>query len=113
MHELAIIEEAVGIAVDTAKSAGAKRVVSLRLQVGELSGVVAEALHFAFDVACRGTIAEGARLDIELVTATCWCATCQAEFVCKDLINECPRCLELSDELRSGRELEIASVELE
>ncbi|MCW5552853.1 MAG: hydrogenase maturation nickel metallochaperone HypA [Verrucomicrobiae bacterium] len=113
MHEVAIMDEAVRMAVDTAKSSGASRVLGLRLRIGTLSGVVPEAMRFAFDVVCRGTMAEGASLEIESVPASCWCAQCRKEFECADLLNECPRCLNVSGELRRGRELEIASVELE
>ena len=112
MHEVSIMEEAVRLAVDTANGRGASHVSGLRLRVGTLSGVVPEAMRFAFDVVCCGTIAEGARLEIESVPATCWCAECQAEFECADWLDECPRCHKLSDELRRGRELEIVSVEM-
>ena len=112
MHELALMTEAVRMAVATAETAGATRVSALHLRVGTLSGAVPDALQFAFDVVCRGTRAEGATLEIEPVLATCWCATCRAEFACVDFCNECPRCYNVSGELRRGRELEIASVEL-
>jgi len=46
------------------------------------------------------------------VPAAGWCATCRAEFACADFFNECPRCHNVSGELRRGRELEIASVEM-
>ena len=65
MHEVSIMEGAVRMAVDAAKSAGANRVLALRLRVGTLSGVVPEALRFAFDVVCRDTIAEGASLELD------------------------------------------------
>ena len=113
MHEVSIMAEAVRMAVDTAKSSGASRVLALRLRVGTLSGAVPEALRFAFDVVGRGTLAEGASLEIETIPAACWCATCRAEFECEDFLNECPRCRNVSGELRRGRELEIAAVELE
>jgi hydrogenase nickel incorporation protein HypA/HybF len=112
MHEVSIMAEALRMAVDTAKSAGASRVLKLRLRVGRLSGVVPEAMRFAFDVVCRDTMAAGASLEIELVPATCRCATCQTEFECADFFNECPRCHNVSGELRRGRELEIADVEI-
>lgn len=99
------------MAVDAAKSAGATRVRKLRLRIGSLSGVVPDSLRFAFDVARRGTMAEGATLEIDSVPAACWCATCQAEFECVDFFNECPRCHNVSGELRRGRELDIAAVE--
>ncbi len=100
------------MAIETARSRQAARVTRIRLRVGALSGVVPEALRFAFDVVSRETAAEGAALEIEHVPAACWCGGCAAEFECMDLINECPRCHALSGELRRGRELEIASVEI-
>jgi hydrogenase nickel incorporation protein HypA/HybF len=112
MHEVSIMASAVQMAVDAAKSAGASRVLALRLRVGTLSGAVPEALRFAFDVVCRDTIAEGANLDMESVPAAGWCPVCRAEFACADFISECPRCHNPNGELRRGRELEIASVEI-
>jgi hydrogenase nickel incorporation protein HypA/HybF len=113
MHEVAIMTEAVRMAEDAAKSAGARRVRTLRLRIGSLSGVVPDALRFAFEVVCHGTMADGGRLEIIAVPAACWCAACQAEFECADYFNECPRCHNFSGELRRGKELEIAAVELE
>ena len=101
------------MAVESAQAAGARRVTGLRLRVGALSGAVPEAMRFAWDVVSRDTIAAGARLEIESVAATGWCAVCDAEFECMDCFNECPRCHSVSDALRRGRELEIAAVEAE
>ena len=112
MHEVSIMTDAVRMAVEAAKSAGSTRVLTLRLRVGRLSGVVPEALRFAFDVACRDTIAAGASLELETVSAAGWCPLCCAEFECADFISECPRCHNPDSELRRGRELEIASVEV-
>lgn len=113
MHEVAIMTEALRMAEDAAKSAGANRILKLRLRVGQLSGAVQESLRFAFDVAAQNTMASGATLEIEPVPASCWCAACRSEFKCADFFNECPRCHNPSDDLRRGRELEIADVELE
>ena len=105
--------EAVRMAEETARTAGCGRVLELKLRVGTLSGAVPEALRFAWDVVSRDTLAAGARLEIETVPATCWCALCKTEFACVDLVNECPQCHRVSGELRHGRELDLASVELE
>ena len=112
MHEVSIMTEAVRMAVEAATSAGARHVTRLRLRVGRLSGAVPEAMEFAWDVVRRDTIAANARLEIESIPAACWCAGCQAEFECADYFNECPHCHNVSGELRHGRELEIASVEM-
>jgi hydrogenase nickel incorporation protein HypA/HybF len=100
------------MAVETAKASGASRVHGVKLRVGTMSGVVPDALRFGFELVCQGTMAEGATLAIESVPAACWCAGCQAEFECGDFFNECPRCHALSNELRRGRELDLASVEM-
>ena len=113
MHEVAIMAEAVRMAVESAQTAGARRITRLRLRVGTLSGAVPEAMQFAWDVVSGNTFAAGARLEIESVPAAGWCATCRAEFECADFFNECPQCHNLSGELRRGRELDIAAVEIE
>jgi len=112
MHEVSIMTEALRLATDAAQAAGATRVRKLRLRIGTLSGVVPDALRFAFDVVGRGTLAAAATLEIEVVPASAWCATCQAEFAGESFFNECPRCHDVSGELRRGREMEIADVEI-
>lgn len=113
MHELSIMAEALRMAEEAAEAAKAERIVAVRLRVGRLSGVVPEAMEFAWDVVCRDTLAEGALLRIESVPAVCWCAYCQSEFESPDFFSECPRCLQPSGDLRRGRELEIVNVEVE
>jgi len=113
MHEVSIMTEAVRMAVEAAQAAGARRVTGLRLRVGRLSGAVPEAMNFAWDVVRRDTLAADAWLAIDSVGAASWCANCEMEFGCQDFFNACPRCDRVSGELRRGRELEIASVELE
>jgi len=113
MHEVSIMAEAVRMAVESAQAAGARRITGLRLRVGKLSGAVPEAMTFAWDVVRQNTLAAGATLAIESVKAACWCANCTSEFECEDFLSECPNCHETSNDLRRGRELEIAAVEVE
>ena len=85
----------------------------IRLRIGTLSGVVPEALQFAFEALVPGTLADGAQLDIENIPARFWCAACRREFLSDDFFGECPGCRRPSGELRAGRELELASMEIE
>jgi hydrogenase nickel incorporation protein HypA/HybF len=112
VHEVGIIQNAVILAEQRARSVKASRVHCLRLRVGALSGVVPDALEFAFDVVRRGTLAEEAQLEVENVPAAGWCARCQTEFECEDYSLECPLCHQFSSELRRGRELELTSIEV-
>jgi hydrogenase nickel incorporation protein HypA/HybF len=77
MHEVSLMQNAVDLAVDYALAHDAKRIERLTLRVGELSGVVIEALEFAFDAVTQGTIAESVELCIEKIPAICYCADCQ------------------------------------
>ena len=113
MHELSIMQSALSIALESARQAGASRVHSIRLRIGALSGVVPDALEFAFEALTPGTAAEEAKLAIEHVPARFWCATCTREFEAEDMLAECPECHALSGELRAGREMEVASLEID
>ena len=113
MHEVSIMTEAVRMAVETARAQGASRICQMRLRVGAMSGAVPDALQFAFEAVTEGTMAQGATLAIEAVPATWWCASCASEFGGDSPLVECPRCGAWSHELRSGRELNIASIEIE
>lgn len=106
------MQSAIAQATDSAKRAGATRVHLIRLTIGALSGVVPDALRFAFDLLCQGTPAEGARLEIEEIAPACWCATCESEFASPDLLGQCPRCHAVSTRLTHGTELELTSIEV-
>ncbi len=112
MHEISIMQGALDLALQTARASAAKQIVSLRLRVGAMTGVVPEALQFAFEALREGTIASEARLDIETVPLSCWCGDCQTEFESTDWRQECPKCGHPSGEMRRGLELELASMEV-
>jgi len=112
MHEtsiaLAVVDQIAQRAHEDARD-GVRAVV---LRVGELAGVVPAALEFCFAQACAGTVAEGAVLSIETVTALARCGACPETWpvgMPPDLT--CPACGEAAAHLISGRELEIAAVE--
>jgi hydrogenase nickel incorporation protein HypA/HybF len=108
MHELAIAESLVE-AVQA--RTGGQTVRSVRLQVGRLSGVVPEALMFAFELAAQGTALEGARLVIDEPAGRLHCRTCQVDQGTADLILLCT-CGSADVEVTAGRELALLSVEV-
>ncbi len=112
MHEVGIMENTLAIAFKRAAEEGAGRIHRLTMRIGPLSGVVPEALEFAFDVLRRGTIAEQATLTVDRVPIICFCSTCRLEFKPDDLFCECPSCHAPSAEVHQGRELELASLEV-
>jgi hydrogenase nickel incorporation protein HypA/HybF len=112
MHEVGIMQNTLNMALKQAQASGATQVHELRMRIGAMSGVVPDALTFAFEVLRKDTLAAEAKLEIETVPASCWCVRCQTEFPVPDLIYECPQCHEPSVELRRGLELELVSIEV-
>jgi len=113
MHEVGIMQSAIDIAEQQAKVAGATKIHEISLRIGQLTGVVPEALEHAFAVLKDGTMAEEACLVVDYVPATCWCSECQREFESQGLFCVCPECKTPSSDVRRGRELEIVSLEVD
>ena len=112
MHELSI---ALSI-VETATEEGQRhrgRVEVVHLRLGALSGVVKDALLFSWNLACEDTQLAGARLEVEEIPVTVWCAACRIERTLDaDLDLRCPACAGSAIEVRSGRELELSALEI-
>ncbi|SEE17853.1 hydrogenase maturation nickel metallochaperone HypA [Streptomyces sp. TLI_105] len=111
MHEMSLAVAVVDQVEAAAKSRGAVGVSSIELDVGELAGVVADALAFCFELACAGTVVEGAELITRTVPGTARCAPCAEDWAVgmpPRLL--CPGCGAAADELVAGRELQIREV---
>lgn len=112
MHEAGLMTTVLEVAVERARGVGALRIHRLRLRVGVLSGVVPEALRCAFLAMAPGGPADGAELEIEVVPAVCRCGGCGREFEARNPVPDCPWCGGWGERLRSGLELELASLEV-
>jgi hydrogenase nickel incorporation protein HypA/HybF len=111
MHELSIAIDLVAAASEKAAELGL-RISVVHVRVGALSGVVAEALAFSFDVAAAGSEIEGARLAIEEVPVTVRCPRCGGEpRPASPQALRCPDCGGPASEVVSGRELELFALE--
>ena len=112
MHEVSLMQDTIILATSQARQAGAQRIHRIMMRVGALSGAVPDTLEFAFDIVAKGTMAEGATLEIERVPIRCYCPTCGQEFEPADFVCECPVCGQPSTEIRCGRELQLTSLEV-
>jgi len=113
MHEQSIVESLLAIALENAKKAEAKKILRIYLVVGELSGVVQDAVDFYFGFLSRGTMAEGADIMFRHVPAELRCRNCDTIFMPERMNLQCPKCKEQQVEIVSGRELYIDSMEVE
>jgi hydrogenase nickel incorporation protein HypA/HybF len=112
MHEMALAESVLEIVRDAARAQGARRVRSVRLEIGTLASVEPEALRFCFDVVVKGSLAEGARLQIDAIPGAAWCFRCTATVPVETLVAECPRCGSAQLQLAGGTEMRVKEVEV-
>jgi hydrogenase nickel incorporation protein HypA/HybF len=113
MHELALMEALRDLALAQAERHGGGPIRAIHLRVGSLAGVELDALELAFAVVMEGEGAAPVQLRIEVVAARCYCSRCLVDFLVKDGCCECPGCGQISRELLAGREMELASLELD
>lgn len=114
MHELAITQSVLDIAVGQARQHGAWRITAVNLVVGELTGYVPDSIQFYFDLLSRGTLAEAAALNVRRVPTRVRCRQCQAEFQPEEgVLWVCSACGSLGGDLLSGNELLVESIEVE
>ncbi len=114
MHELSIAASIVESVAEAAGRYPGARVQVVRLRVGALASVVEDSLQFCWELATEGTPIAGAALAIRTLPVIVHCDACGAETELDGVQSfRCPRCGELTCDLRQGRELEIESIELE
>jgi len=113
MHEQGIVEALLALALENAEKAKANKILRIYLVVGELSGVLDEAVDFYFSFLSRNTIAAGASLFFNHIPAQLRCRNCNTIFTPEKLDLHCPNCKEQQVEIIAGRELYIDSMEVE
>jgi len=109
MHELAITRNIVAIVGDAAQG---RRVTRVTIEIGKLSGIMADAVAFCFDIVAAGTPLAGAALDIREIDGRARCQECGGEFAAQTLFAPCPCGSRRTDRLH-GEELNIKAMELE
>jgi hydrogenase nickel incorporation protein HypA/HybF len=112
MHEQSIVESLLALALKNAEQNRAERIVAINLVVGDLSGVVEDAVNFYFNFLARDTIAGGATINYRRVPVTMRCRDCQRTFEPERLDLLCPDCGGRQLDIIAGRELYVESLEV-
>jgi hydrogenase nickel incorporation protein HypA/HybF len=110
VHEFGIMEPLLREAV---AAAGGEKIRALKVRVGPLSGVVVDALRFAFESMAPGTAAEGARLDVVETRPEFRCPDCGCLYETPVGAYRCPGCGSARGELAAGNEMELESIEVQ
>ena len=113
MHEFSIAVDIVDIATSSARKEAATVVKESEVEIGQLSGVVMEALELSLEAAVKGTILENARRNLIIVAGKARCTQCLTEYDTDTLFKPCPKCQSCAPDLIQGRELRVKSLIIE
>jgi hydrogenase nickel incorporation protein HypA/HybF len=113
MHELAICQALIEQVQRVARDNAARRIVSITVSVGPLSGVEPQLLEHAYPLAAAGTVAEEARLVVVTVPVRVRCRSCQAESEAASNRLLCGRCNDWQVDVIAGEEMLLQRVEIE
>lgn len=113
MHEMALMQSMLAGIEAEAKTQAFSRVDRVCLQVGALSCVDPHALEFGFEAVTRGTLADGAALEIEQVPGQARCFACEADVIIEERGRGCPKCGSHQLLVTGGEELKIKELEVQ
>ena len=114
MHEMGLISGILESVIPVARDAGASRICSVALRIGDMREVVPEALEFAWEVLRdEDPVTLDAALTFEEVHPHSRCLMCGTEFDHDRFHLRCPACGSAETHLMRGRELDIVSIEIE
>lgn len=113
MHEFPVTLEIIRLAEECTREKRGKRIVRLELVVGELTGFIGDSIRMYFEAISKGTLAEGAELQIMYMHARLECVNCGELYDYHSFRLLCPFCGSRGKFTAEGRELYIKEIEIE
>lgn len=110
MHELGVVLEIFDLIEEIMKEQDLKKVSSVTVEVGELSGILPDYLKECWKAARLGGTFDETELKLVYIPATARCA-CGAEYEMTKNNRICPECHKTNYEVIKGREFMVLSIE--
>jgi hydrogenase nickel incorporation protein HypA/HybF len=112
MHELAVTQSILDLAVQNAQQANAVRVTDINLVIGRLSSIVDDSIQFYWDIIAKDTICENAILHFQRIDAELECTECGNHYILQAELTPCPKCNSNKVTILSGKEFRLDSIEV-
>ncbi len=110
MHEMSITQGIIDLCL---QHAGGRRVLSLDVEIGQLSSIVPEAVEFCFEACSKDTLLEGARLVINRIPGKGLCQECGAETKLPEMFAACSSCGSFQVKVITGEEMRVIEIEID
>lgn len=113
MHEMSLVEGVRELVEAAALREGFRRVKQVRVEIGQLSGVECAAFEFCFDLAMRGGVTDGARLEVVATPGRGRCPDCGKETMLAVVYDPCEHCGAVPVAVIGGTEMRVIDLEVE
>ena len=110
MHELSLAQEVIDLVSREAEKNEVTVIREILIEIGELSGVEADAFELALDLLVKNSILENATKQIIHTPGKGRCIACDLEFEMKQMLSTCPECHSYPSEIMGGREFRVISI---
>jgi hydrogenase nickel incorporation protein HypA/HybF len=110
---MSLAEGVVQIIEDAAREQGFSKVKTVFLEIGWLSSVEPDAMTFCFDAVSRGTVADGAKLEIIDVPGAGQCLSCGKTVEISAVFDPCPECGGYPVNPTAGTEMRVRELEVD
>ena len=113
MHEMSIVQSPISIIEEEMVKNSATKLMSVRLKIGEMSGIVPGALETCFEILTEKSDMKGAVLKMDIAPLIGYCRKCKQEFKVIEYNFSCPECESADIDIISGREMNIVEIEVD
>lgn len=113
MHELAVTQSILNIALQHAEKANAKRITDLHIVIGELASMVDDSIQFYWEIIAKDTIAQKATLHFRRVPAELQCLSCSEIYRPNNEELICPKCSNAGAKIITGEEFFLETIDVE
>jgi len=113
MHEMSLAGSVLQIIEESARTQHFRKVRCVVLEIGQLSAVEPDAMRFCFDEVMRGTLAEGAELQIVETPGVGRCLACGVVVTMREQYGLCPCCDSPRLEITAGNQMRVKDLTVE
>ena len=113
MHEFSMALEVIALARREAERNKAKSVQEISIEVGDLSGVDADAFESALGLLVKDSILDRARISLIRTAGIGKCNNCNDQFEMNHRMATCPECQCFPSEVKGGEEFRVVSLIVE
>jgi len=111
MHELHLAEDILRKIKEKAKEEAKEKVAHIKVAIGQSRFTHLDELKELLHAISKDTVADGARIDFDIIPLKSICADCKNDFDPKTMRLDCPACGSTNIQVSSGKELRIEELQ--